>query len=90
MVSTANLHPYTARLMQELHTLMAHGHAVGRCKLDPSLKVTCFQTLNLRVHTVPFNLKLVSELVPLQRGGVRAADVAQRSARHDASGKAVV
>ena len=25
---------------------------VGRCKLDPSLKATCFQTLNLRVHTV--------------------------------------
>ena len=25
---------------------------VGRCKLDPSLKATCFQPLNLRVHTV--------------------------------------
>ena len=25
---------------------------VRRCKLDPSLKVTCFQPLNLRVHTV--------------------------------------
>ena len=23
---------------------------VGRCKLDPSLKATCFQPLNLRVH----------------------------------------
>ena len=29
-----------------------HNHMVGRCKLDPSLKATCFQTLNLRVHTV--------------------------------------
>ena len=27
-------------------------YMVGRCKLDPSLKVTCFQPLNLRVHTV--------------------------------------
>ena len=26
--------------------------SVGRCKLDPSLKATCFQSLNLRVHTV--------------------------------------
>ena len=25
---------------------------VGQCKLDPSLQATCFQTLNLRVHTV--------------------------------------
>ena len=25
---------------------------VGRCKLDPSLKATCFQPLNVRVHTV--------------------------------------
>ena len=25
---------------------------VGRCKLDPSLKATCFQPLNLRMHTV--------------------------------------
>ena len=25
---------------------------VRRCKLDPSLKVTFFQTLNLRFHTV--------------------------------------
>ena len=25
---------------------------VGRCKLDPGLKATCFQPLNLRVHTV--------------------------------------
>ena len=25
---------------------------VRRCKLDPSLKATCFQPLNLRVHTV--------------------------------------
>ena len=24
---------------------------VGRCKLDPSFKATCFQPLNLRVHT---------------------------------------
>ena len=26
-------------------------YAVGRCKLDPSLKAPCFQPLNLRVHT---------------------------------------
>ena len=26
--------------------------AVGRCKLDPSLKDTCFQPLNLRVCTL--------------------------------------
>ena len=26
--------------------------SVGRCKLDPSLKATCFQPLNLRVHLV--------------------------------------
>ena len=25
---------------------------VGQCKLDPSLKATCFKPLNLRVHTV--------------------------------------
>ena len=25
---------------------------VGRCKLDPGLKATCFQTLNLRVNTL--------------------------------------
>ena len=25
---------------------------VRRCKLDPGLKATCFQPLNLRVHTV--------------------------------------
>ena len=25
---------------------------VGRCKLDPSLKAPCFQTLNLRVRTL--------------------------------------
>ena len=25
---------------------------VGRCNLEPSLKATCFQPLNLRVHTV--------------------------------------
>ena len=25
---------------------------VRRCKLDPSLKETCFQSLNLRVHTL--------------------------------------
>ena len=25
---------------------------VGRCKLDPSLKATCFQPLNLRMRTV--------------------------------------
>ena len=25
---------------------------VERCKLDPSLKATCFQPLNLRVHSV--------------------------------------
>ena len=29
---------------------------VGRCKLDPGLKATCFQPLNLRVHTLLFNL----------------------------------
>ena len=28
------------------------GGVVRRCKLDPSLKATCFQPLNLRVHTV--------------------------------------
>ena len=37
-------------------THWAEGQAVAvevrRCKLDPSLKATCFQTLNLRVHTV--------------------------------------
>ena len=27
-------------------------YKVGRWKLDPSLKVTCFQPLNLRLHTV--------------------------------------
>ena len=41
---------------------------VGRCKLDPSLKATCFQPLKLRVHSA-FNLNLVSpELAPLPGG----------------------
>ena len=30
----------------------AYQSPVRRCKLDPSLKATCFQPLNLRVHTV--------------------------------------
>ena len=30
---------------------------VGRCKLDPSLKATCFQPLNLIVRYSAFNLK---------------------------------
>ena len=32
--------------------LAKEGLKVGRCKLDPILKATCFQTLNLRVPTV--------------------------------------
>ena len=27
-------------------------YTVGWCELDPSLKATCFQPLNLRFHTV--------------------------------------
>eukprot|EP00959_Pyramimonas_sp_CCMP1952_P159817 3342620-Pyramimonas_sp.AAC.1 len=30
----------------------ARGTVGGRCKLDPSLKATCFQPLNLGVHVV--------------------------------------
>ena len=29
-----------------------HCDMVGRCKLHPSLKATCFQPLNMRVRTV--------------------------------------
>ena len=39
-----------------MNTVWGYGRCrwdeVGRCKLDPSLKATCFQPLNLRVHTV--------------------------------------
>ena len=41
-----------------------------RCKLDPSLKATCFQPLKPESAYGAFNLNLVlSELAPLQRGG---------------------
>ena len=37
---------------------------VGRCKLDPSLKGPCFQTLFVKKDNSAFNLNLVSELAP--------------------------
>ena len=46
---------------------------MGRCKLDPSLKATCFQPLTPEIACntySAFNLNLgFSELAPLHRGG---------------------
>ena len=55
-----NLHPYIevkGVSLKDKFSAMARIEEVeeakvGRCKLDPSLKATCFQPLNLRVHTV--------------------------------------
>ena len=40
------------RVVQYSQNLINDINMVGRCKLDPSLKATCFQPLNLRVHKV--------------------------------------
>ena len=46
---------------------------VGWCKLDPSLKATCFQPLKPESAYIAFNLKpCFSELAPLQHGGCAA------------------
>ena len=42
---------------------------VRRCKLDPNLKALGFKRFNLMKRIFAFNLNLVSELVPLHRGG---------------------
>ena len=45
------VHPFPSTGILAVVYLLEH-FPVGRCKLDPSLKATCFQPLNLRLHTV--------------------------------------
>ena len=44
---------------------------VGWCKLDPDLKAPWFQMFNLMRRNLLSNSNLVSELAPLQLGGLR-------------------
>ena len=48
----AALSAYCSRCGMETFIFAPEDTPVGQCKLDPSLKATCFQPLNLRVHTV--------------------------------------
>ena len=54
-------------------------YPVGRCKLDPSLKATCFQPLTPEsaYSAFAFNLNLISELAPLQAARTRFVGAAR-------------